>query len=139
MKVVVCPHCAKRRIVADRVPKDVVVVVPCPSCQELVVLFREKVIGLNREVIEHGSFDERKAHIAEIIAQFLEPGLFPFGGLELPPPRTNESDDDLSDFEEEIELEDFRSDEITQSEVDRFVKIELQRIDDPVYFKKHFH
>lgn len=142
MSFVVCPHCANRRIVASKVPKDVVVVLPCPACHELVVMFRHKVAALNREVLEHGTYDERKAHIAEIIAEFLEPGMFPLASLDVSATRDESLSGEVDD-DDELELPDevgMSTPEslISQREIDRFVKIDLQRIDDEKYFKKHF-
>lgn len=135
--MVSCPHCGTQRIVTSKVPKDVVVVMPCPACHELVVLFRNKVIALNREIIEGGTFEERTTHIAEIVAEFLESGIFPFLGGE----------GDAGDSESFIgKLEHSKGEgaqprkgkPITQHEVDRFIKFELQRIDEVGYFKRHF-
>ncbi len=135
MSFVVCPHCANRRIVASKVPKDVVVVLPCPACHELVVMFRHKVAALNREVLEHGTYDERKAHIAE-------PGMFPLASLDVSATRDESLSGEVDD-DDELELPDevgMSTPEslISQREIDRFVKIDLQRIDDEKYFKKHF-
>jgi len=152
MDVLICPHCGNHRIVHSKVPKDVVVVLPCPSCHELVVLYRNRVIALSREIIEHGTFDERKMHIASIIAEFLEAGIFPTT-------QSTESAEEPSEDAEELELTDAEESErvirghasevpahhveetiapICQSEVDHFVKFDLIRIDDAAYFKKHF-
>jgi predicted RNA-binding Zn-ribbon protein involved in translation (DUF1610 family) len=143
MKVVACPHCGNRRIAASRVPKDVVVVLPCPACHELVVLFRHKVAALNRDILETGTFEQRKAHIAEIVMEFLEPGMFPFHAMEMPHPEAPHAEMDFDDDEDDDDDEDFMEEPaptapITQREVDRFVKLELQQIDKAAYFKKHF-
>jgi hypothetical protein len=137
MNLVVCPHCKTHRIVTARVPKDVVVVMPCPGCSELVVLFRKKVIALNRNILESGTMEERKTHLAGIIAEFLEPGMFGFGA----PSR----DDEDSDANEEQDApgphgrrDSRRLPPISDREQERFARIQLERIDDPEYFKKHF-
>src|SRR3990172_6135854 len=94
MRVCTCPHCGNPRIVTSKVPKDMVVVLPCPNCHELVVLFRSKVIGLNKRILENGTREERKAHIAEIITEFLDEGLFGF-------PSLGKRIEGTNDFEEE--------------------------------------
>lgn len=134
MKSCVCPHCGKQRIVTARIPRDLVVVLPCPSCHELVVLFRNKVVGLNRAIIERGSFEERKLHIAGVIAEFLEPGMLPFGA-EASEAEANAlpGAPDAGKGEPDAPLP-----PITQREIDRFVKIDLKRLDEPEYFKKFF-
>jgi uncharacterized protein YbaR (Trm112 family) len=142
MDMVVCPHCKTHRIVATRVPKDVVAVMPCPACHELAVLFRNKVIGLSRSIIERGTFDERKDHLATVIAEFLEAGILPL-----------QQDDSENNAEGEFALDPFRAlrprrrprgvkdetkDPISQEEVERFTRIELKRLDNPTYFRRHF-
>jgi hypothetical protein len=125
----------------------VVVVMPCPSCHELVVLFRNKVIPLSRKIIEHGTREERKMHLADIIDEFLDAGAFLSAG------------EDSEDAEQESEpatdsparllrrrprdaesaSEEASADPpITQEEFDRFLKIDLKCIDNATYFKKHF-
>lgn len=137
MKLVTCPHCGHRHIVTSKIPRDVVVVLPCPSCQEFVVFFREKTIGLKRDIIDNGTFEDRKEHIAEVIAEFLEAGLpwteqDPKEDGDDTPYLEEASDDDSDDDLEAI------TNPITQSEIDRFVKLELQRIDDSAYFRRLF-
>lgn len=147
MKLVTCPHCGHRHVVASQVPKDVVVVMPCPACSDLVIMFRNKVVGMKRQVVEEGSFDDKKAHIAEVIAHFLEPGMLwpdgvmtgepdmdaePFDGEELAPPL----EADLDEVEEAPSAD--GGTPISQGEVDHFVTIDLQRIDDAAYFRKYF-
>ena len=134
-----CPHCKAHQIFTARVPKDVVVVMPCPACREWVVLFRDKVIAVSRRIIEQGSNEERKAHLADVIGEFLDAGVFAQeagyfqeqrqGGADSarpsPPVRPNQF------FASPVTP-------ITQEELDRFVKIELRRLDNAEYFKKHF-
>ena len=45
MYTVVCPHCKSHQVLTTKVRRDVVVVMPCPSCHEWVILFRDKVIA----------------------------------------------------------------------------------------------
>jgi hypothetical protein len=138
MNVIECPHCKKQRIVTSKLPKDVVAVLRCPACTELIVLFRQKVIALKREIIEHGTFEQRKAHLAEIIAEFLEPGLLLINpsevadGLAAPfgEEHEAESEEEVAEGHDDIA--------ITEGEFERFVRIDLQRIDEAAYFKKYF-
>ena len=139
MDVVVCPHCKSHRIASTTIPKDVVVVMPCPSCHELSVLFRNKVIPLDRHVIEQGSFDERKEHFAHIIAMFLEAGMFPLlggedeeGAEEVRPKRGKRKRKGVQAPPPENE------NPISEKEFDKFVRIDLKCIDNPAYFRKHF-
>lgn len=138
MRIDACPHCGKNRIITTDVPRDVVVVVPCPECKEFVVLFRDKTVGLSRRILEHGTREERTAHLAEVIEAFIEPGMFSgddaasrIEGAEVSP--LGEDADDDADAEGAYEAE-----PITQDEVDRFVRIDLKRIDNARYFRRHF-
>lgn len=144
MKHLTCPHCGSSRIGANRVPKDVVVVLPCPVCHELVVIYRNKAAAANREILENGTKEQRKAHIAEIVMEFLDSLVFrsfPFDGA-----RGGKDRDEHEEVEAEMEetMGDLASHlmqphaSISQQEIDRFVKVDLQRIDDPDYFRRHF-
>jgi len=137
----VCPHCGKQRLAAARVPKDVVVVLPCPSCHEWVVMFRGKAIALSREIIVNGSFEEKKDHLAEIIAEFLEPGMFPSSVQELEDFANGfaqQQEESEEPYEQEPEEDEPAEQPISQRELDDFVKVELDLIDDPSYFRRHF-
>ena len=138
MNLVVCPHCKSHRIVTAKVPKDVVVVMPCPSCSELVVLFRKKVIALDRGVLEGGTMDEHKEHIAEIITEFLEPDMF---GLLGGAPEAEDSLEDRPILRRRRRRADRESSDnwlpISDREMDQY-KIQLEQLDNPEYFKKHF-
>ncbi|MFO7975592.1 MAG: hypothetical protein R6V12_13255 [Candidatus Hydrogenedentota bacterium] len=142
MSAVTCPHCGKTRIVTTKVPRDVVVVLPCPECNELVVLFRGKAIALKREVLQHGTKEERRNHIAEIVEEFLPPELFSGeidwdmgqGGAPFPFPERSSG----RGKRKRDEAQDEQSPPITDEEAERFYRFELQRIDEPQYFKRHF-
>ncbi len=144
MNLVVCPHCNSHRIVTTKVPKDVVVVMPCPSCSELVVLFREKVIALDRTLLEQGSQEDRKAHLAGVISEFLDPSLFKFTSLptaEIREPQEAESPDFTPDSLQVVESkpeEPRWSTPISDREFERFTKFQLKRLDNVEYFRRHF-
>lgn len=132
MERLVCPHCKSRRIASSRVPKDVVVVMPCPACSQLVVFFRRKVVALDRKVLEGGSRDERKMHIASIIAEFLEPGLLKFA---IPEPFIDDEEPEDEDFLEAEQEQDLPP--ISERELKEFTRVQLRRLDNPEYFKRH--
>jgi len=144
MRSIVCPHCKTQRIATAKIPKDVIVVMPCPSCREWVVLFWNRALAVSRRIITSGTFEERKMHIASVIAQFFEQedaataggdegreesslfhGLSGFGFDSDDVPST----DAMPVHEDTLP--------ISQEEVDRFVKFDLRRIDDPEYFRKN--
>ena len=83
-----------------------------------------------------GSTEERKAHLADVIGEFLDAGVFaqeaeyfheesqggPDSDQPARPGRPNP----------------FFAAPISQEELDRFVKIDLRRLDNAEYFKKYF-
>ena len=95
------------------------------------MFFRRKVIALDRKVLEGGTRDERKMHIAGIIAELLEPGLLRFT---MPEPIINDDsdDDDFLDADAEPELP-----PISEREVREFTRIHLRRLDNADYFHRH--
>lgn len=141
MKRLECPHCHERRITHAKFTSDVVVIMQCPACHELVVVFRSKVVGLNRDLLERGDREERKKHLALVIAEFLDPDLLNLNfdelalgiGLGSTPPQL---DDDAS-ADDETDTAD-RSDPISDSEFRSFTQDELSKLDDSEYFKRHF-
>ena len=131
--MLVCPHCTSHRMLAVRPPKDVVVVMPCPACQGLVVLFRNKVIALSRGTLEKGTREQIITHIADVIGEFLDAGVFPGFGEH----GATDAAQEAESREDESETES-SSPPISKEEMERFVKIELKCIDNPAYFKRHF-
>lgn len=137
MKRLECPHCHEKRITHAKFANEVVVVMQCPSCHELVVVFRSRVVALNRELLEHGDREERKKHLANVIAEFLDPDLLNFNfddlalgiGLGSMPPQAEA---------EEAENEEEATDPISDSELRSFTQDELSKLDDADYFKRHF-
>ncbi len=132
MDRLVCPHCHSGRLAGAPVPKDVVVVMPCPACSGLVVMFRKKALALDRKILQAGTQQDRKMHIAGIIAEFLEPGLLRFANAS-------------GDFEPETDqpatattVENAtEKPPISEDEVREFARVALRRIDDREYFKRH--
>jgi hypothetical protein len=131
---VVCPHCNERALSISRVPKDVVAVMLCPACQELAILFRNKVIPLSRRIVEEGSFEERSTHFATVIAEFLEAGLFPVRGIHTVGDDAR-GDAEKTDAPTEVELD---ASQITDREIEDFVKVDLKYLDDASYFRENF-
>lgn len=137
MKQIDCPHCGHSNITKVSVSKDVVVVLPCPSCSEWIALFRDRVIRLDRRIIQAGSRDEKIAHISEIIVEFLDSG-----GLSA----ITFGDEVTGDHEQSVPTPPRKSPRtskkvrgpITQTEMDRFKEFELDKIDESGYFRKHF-
>lgn len=143
MDMVVCPHCKSHRIITSRVPKDVVAVMPCPNCHELAVLFRDKIIPINRHILEEGTRDERTQHLAQVITEFLEAGILPFQEGTL---GYSSSDDDTEDGEDSVGPDSVEGvpealqsmDPISDKELEKFARVDLKCLDDSAYFRRHF-
>ncbi len=133
MNRVHCPHCRSGRLAESAIPKDVVVVKQCPACGELVVMFRRKVLALDRKILERGTTQQRKMHIAEIIAEFLEPGLLKFAAA------TSDFEPDTEPEAEsaaaEVPAEEIKP--ISEDELREFARVQLRQIDNREYFRRH--
>jgi len=128
----VCPHCHSGRLAGATVPKDVVVVMPCPACSGLVVMFRKKALALDRKILQAGTQQDRKMHIAGIIAEFLEPGLLKFANSS----GDFEPESDQAEAAAKVEVSPEKP-PISDDEVREFARVALRRIDDSDYFKRH--
>ncbi len=141
MKRLECPHCQEKRISHAKFTSDVVVVMQCPGCHELVVVFRSKIVGLDRRLLEHGDREERKKHLATVIAEFLDPDVLNLNfdklalgiglGASVPHAETQDSAEEDSDDDESV-------DPISDSELRSFTQDELSKLDDSDYFRRHF-
>lgn len=142
MGLVVCPHCNSHRFVPTKVPKEVIVVMKCPVCRELSVIYGGKIVALNRKLLARGDLGAIKEHLAQVIGEFIHSDLFSMlqqsvSGNEEENLFDTENDEPVFDMGDGEDV-DFNPAPITQQELDRFAKIELKCLDDPAYFKKHF-
>jgi len=65
-----CPHCgAEGRIMLP--PMGSIILGPCPECSEMVVVFCGRVLPLDKEIVTEGSIEQRKAHLLQVLTQFL--------------------------------------------------------------------
>ncbi len=154
--MILCPHCNQQKIGSGRLPPDVVMILPCPSCHEYSVVFRNKAIPVNKRILEKGTRKERIEHLAEIIEMFLELASPQLNENHLP--QCQEKDIDSQDDFDSQEKEEkrrlwsthYRSIEghingfqgpekpITEDEVKQFIEKDLNSLDDPEIFKKYF-
>jgi len=103
-------------------------------------MFRNKAIALSRKVLEEGSFEERKEHVAGIIAEFIEPGM-----LLLDPEHASDRTFGIARGvarrrvrRKAQEDQDDLAQPITERELEKFIRVDLNSIDDGAYFRKHF-
>lgn len=94
------------------------------------------MIGVNRRILEQGTLEERKTHLASVIAEFIEPGMFRMQW----PTVKGASDDFFNDAPvgENEEGDPEWLSPISDRDVENFTRIQLERLDDSKYFKKHF-
>lgn len=139
MKRLECPHCHQSRLSSAKFPSNMAAIMQCPSCGQLVVTFRGKTVGLDRSLLESGEKEERKQHLASVIAEFLDPELldlnfddfemgigFGASSVEGPP----EGFDDETEGGQDLPISD--------AELRSFTRDELSKLDDTDYFRRHF-
>lgn len=156
-----CPHCGAHGQVMLP-PVGAIIVGPCPECHNMVVIFAGKALALDNDIIMNGNATARRDHIMQVLVAFLEerisklvaaddrPGgeapAGPTGSemeqggreagvesrLEPPAMHTEEDAPKINPFGNRTTAP------ISRSEVDSFVNVELQLIDDKDYFKAVF-
>jgi hypothetical protein len=123
-----CPHCSTKPIPVAQLGDNTVAILHCPCKDELLVYFRDHVIGLKRRVLEHGTFEERKEHLGDIAARILELGMQGITTAEelfdAVSPYTNGGQEEFPP--------------ITREELDKFVRVDLKCLDNAAYFRRHF-
>jgi hypothetical protein len=95
-------------------------------------MFRKKALALDRKILQGGSQQDRKMHIAGIIAEFLEPGLLKFANSA----GDFEPEADQPEAAAKVEAAPDKA-PISDDEVREFARVALRRIDDGEYFKRH--
>jgi hypothetical protein len=140
MSELICPHCQSKEFGdVDKVPKGVVAVMSCPDCAELVVRFRNRAIALNRELLNNGSKDERAAHLADVISDFIEDGFPNFEMLQSPQFSQEDNENDSVEsqpIDERHEVQDLQP--ISDDELKQFIDFDLNGLDNVDYFRKNF-
>lgn len=132
MNDMICPHCQSKEFGSAKVPSGVVAVMSCPDCSELVVRFRDKAIALRKDVLYNGSKDERKLHLADVIAEFMEDGMFNMDMLQSPQFGHTEMIESSEETASDQELQ-----PISDDELQRFIEFDLDKLDNLDYFRKN--
>ena len=103
------------------------------------MLYQGEVVAVNREILEHGTREQKVRHVAEIITTFIES----VGSL--PPSLLGEEGDITSlpdiTMEETAEFEPpsgDRAGSFTKEEIKDFINIDLMLIDKKEFFEQHF-
>ncbi len=135
-----CPHCgAMARAILP--PEGLIVLGPCPSCNEFVLLLANVPLPVDKSIIIHGSPEERYEHILSVLNAFIEQRVATLvEQIENDPHRLADSDIPSAHFDTEWDDNQGESfSTISQEEMRKFVEEELPRIDDSAYFNTIFH
>ncbi len=143
-------------------PVGAIIVGPCPECHNMVVIFAGKALALDNDIIMNGNAVARRDHIMQVLVAFLEerigklvsaedqpggePPAGPVGQDAAPEGMESGADagvygshDDYDTSVPKINPYGNRTTApISRSEMDSFVHVELQLIDDKDYFKAVF-
>lgn len=134
-----CPHCQSQEFGNAKVPKGVVAVMSCPECSELVVRFRNKAVALDRDLLNNGTKDEKAAHLANVISDFIEDGFPNFEMLQSPQFNNEDIQDDSNEaqeFADPLEVQDLQP--ISDDELKQFIDFDLNELDNVDYFRENF-
>jgi hypothetical protein len=128
-----CPHChAPGRIVTP--PPGSIIVGPCPECSEMVAVFGGKVLALDKDLMQHGTTEDKKRHLLEVLGVFIE------GRIErlLNQAVVNEAEPE-ADKPAPVEFPPFAMKAgITEQEFRAFLSGEMDLLDNPQAFRAIF-
>ena len=139
-----CPHCSARGHIMIP-PVGAIIIGPCPQCRKLVVVFCGHVLPLDRGLMESGSVEERGDHLLSVLTQFLQERVSKLLSGETPmeegemgdyyetPSEGPEGNPEASESEKPSERG-----EISQSEFESFMDVDLKLLDNTAYFKSVF-
>ncbi|MBI1321371.1 MAG: hypothetical protein GC168_20805 [Candidatus Hydrogenedens sp.] len=137
-----CPHChAQGRIVTP--PPGSIIVGPCPECSEMVAVFGGRVLPLDKGLMQHGTTEEKKRHLMEVLGVFIEERIERL--LNQPPAEPAEDKQPEAAHEEPaappggLELAGFdMKPNISDQEFRAFLSGEMDLLDNPKAFKAIF-
>jgi hypothetical protein len=136
-----CPHCgAKGQIVMP--PLGAIIIGPCPKCEELLIVFCGQVLPLDKEIVMHGSPRDKHEHLMGVLTDFLEERVADLV-RQTTPDADDESDWSPSVDDPELGLDGSEhpataEEDISQKEVEQFVNVDLNLIDNRDYFRAVF-
>ena len=120
--------------------REAIFIGPCPRCDELVVHFRDRLIGVDRETLLNGTKEAKREHLFNVVCKFLEPFLGKLTEMEEELAEELGADYGPGGFleDEAGEYIEGQEDRITQKEIDDFINIDLKLIDKKEYFDRIF-
>lgn len=154
---VTCPHCGVNGQIMLP-PLGAMIIGPCPKCDELVLVFLGKTLPLSKEIMTKGDLGQKAVYIQNVIMDHLDPKI-----TQLVEQLGDEVLEGLHDYGSEVDdykpevstaLEEFKSPpmhytarlppgkkrepEISDNELDKFLRFDLPRIDNKDYFRAVF-
>lgn len=148
-----CPHCgAQGKIMLP--PLGSIIVGPCPECHEMVVVFCGKVMALDKNIMTHGSTEEKQEHLLEVLGVFLQERIERLFSAEAARPARSDAEEE-NEAETEGRLDEAPArddtrgvalpstrgpilDPITPEEIRAFVNVDLRMLDNREYFRAIF-
>ena len=128
-----CPGCGEQKTI-DLPSKSSAALAVCLSCGEIIVIYKECVVSLDRHILANGSVEEKRRHVAAMILEFVrhenetkDSVELDTGSLELPC---------LEQIERQEAVDDLPL--ISSKEADDFCRIDLNLIDQEVHFNRIF-
>ncbi|MFA6411033.1 MAG: hypothetical protein WCW26_05680 [Candidatus Buchananbacteria bacterium] len=135
---VTCPHCgAQGQIMAP--PHGSIIIGPCPECQGTVAIFMGAAVALDGNILKNGSPAEKTNHVSDRLCSFIRERVG----------RIFDSSDEFTP-ESQPEMATAQSGSrsrfgaqapatpISEQELEKFTKTELELLDDPNYFRTIF-
>ena len=128
-----CPGCGEQKTI-DLPSKSSAALAVCLSCGEIIVIYKECVVCLDKHILASGSVEEKRRHVAAMILEFVqheknakESVDLDTGSLELP-------------CLEQIEREEVADEMplISSKEAEDFCRIDLNLIDKEAHFTRIF-
>lgn len=145
-----CPHCSTRGKVMLP-PLGALLVGTCPHCDGMVGVFCGSPLALDKDLILHGTPDQKFDHLMGALSGFLEKHVArivdEISGEQFAEKHrklydhhadSSEEDDDGAALEQAAEEAAGAETHISPEEYERFVHIELPLLDDAAYFRAIF-
>jgi hypothetical protein len=123
-----------------------IVIGPCPQCQEFVAVFCGAALPLDKHTVLNGSPKQKREHLLAVLTRFLGERLSQFV-TEIPSIEGAESAGEEADMPGESAPEALLqpladvgtgNPQITEAEVDQFIRSDLPLLDNKHYFKAIF-
>ena len=128
-----CPGCGEHKTI-DLPSKSSAALAVCLSCGEIIVIYKECVVALDKHILASGSVEEKRRHVAAMILEFVrheneakESVDLDTGSLELP----SLEEIERQEIADEMPL-------ISNKEAEDFCRIDLNLIDKEAHFTRIF-